>query len=393
MELAWSVDREVPGRLGEVLRAILESDGDRKLDVVRRPAALQEVLAQLEQLCERNPGKIAADKHILAEAISECRQVTRAAEASAPPPSGLRLPACDDEDLEAWASEGSGARKVTPGTPVWDTLVRQLAQRRDLIRRAFALWPGSDREAPELPADWRRTLSACCGAGADLACDLVEDAVPEPGDRPRLEPATVVATSTKVPTGPSRRLWFMLVREAVEAGDLSWPDWAAPLARKLDAIKARLDELHVYEGEAAEALAVARQELAEIDPDEAEVWIRQATEMHEAATGSSLHATSWRWPSTGSGSGSDQPCGRWWRGRMRWTRSCAQASGPRSSGWSHDERPACLWTLSLPTWRLWFALHRRRRWSASTAGGSLWSWPVSRRRGRWPTAWAWPASR
>ncbi len=38
VELAWSVERELPSRLGDVLRAILECDGPRRLDVVRRPA-------------------------------------------------------------------------------------------------------------------------------------------------------------------------------------------------------------------------------------------------------------------------------------------------------------------------------------------------------------------
>lgn len=285
VELAWSIDREIPGRLGEVLRAILESDGDRKLDVVRRPAALQEVLAQLEQVSERNPGKIAADKHILGDALSECRQVIRAAEASAPPPTGLRLPGCEDEDLEAWASEGTAARRVTPGTPVWDSLVRQLTQRRDLIRRAFALWPGNDREAPELPRDWRKVLQAACGDGGALACALVEDAVPEPGERPRLGPSAVLDAAESAPPQPARRLWFVLVREAVDAGGLSWPRWAAPLAKRLDALGERLDELHAsYEGDAAEALAVARQAVADIDPDEAEVWVKQAAEMHQEAT-------------------------------------------------------------------------------------------------------------
>ncbi|MCB9697637.1 MAG: AAA family ATPase [Alphaproteobacteria bacterium] len=258
------------------MREILDVDATRKLDVVRRPARLQEVLRQLEQHCDRNPGKISADKQILADAIGECRQVLRAAETAEPPPRDLRLAQATDAELEAWASEGSGSRRVTPGTPVFTALIHHLAQRRDLIRQAFDLWPRTDQDAPELPRGWRKVLTDTCGEGADIACALVEDALPEPGERPLLEPAP----RQEPPANSDRTFWFVLARET---GEL--PPWAEPLGRRLDDLQARIDAVaDTYDGEAAEALQVARDTLAAIEPDEAEDWLKQAAEMHRDAT-------------------------------------------------------------------------------------------------------------
>ncbi len=290
VELAWSVERELPSRLGDVLRAILECDGPRRLDVVRRPAAFQEVLQELELSADRNPGKIAADKHHISEANSECRQVLRAAEVGGKPPDGLRLPMCTDEDLQAWASEGSGSRRVTPGTPVWDALVRQLAQRRDLVQRALSLWPRTEDDAPELPADWRAILESNCGRGAAVAAALVEDALPEPGERPLLQPAAVLRAAQAPPPEAGRSRWFVLVREALAVAHGAWPDWAEQLAHRLEALAARV-ESHAteYEGDAADALGMARQALVEINPEDAEAWLGQATEMHREAVVGATH--------------------------------------------------------------------------------------------------------
>lgn len=290
VELAWSVDRELPSRLGDVLRAILECDGPRRLDVVRRPAAFQEVLRELELAADRNPGKIAADKHHLSDANSECRQVLRAAEVGGRPPKGLRLPGCTDEDLEAWASEGSAGRKVTPGTPVWGALVRQLAERRDLVKQALSLWPGRENDAPELPADWREVLASCCGPGADLASALVEDALPEPGERPLLAAGAVLAAMQSPPGDSTRTRGFVLAREAAGVGHGALPPWAQQLAGRLETLSTRIDSLaSSYEGDAADALGVARQALVDLDPDEAEAWIGQASEMHREAVAGASH--------------------------------------------------------------------------------------------------------
>lgn len=290
VELAWSVDRELPSRLGDVLRAILECDGPRRLDVVRRPAAFQEVLRELELAADRNPGKIVADKHHISDANSECRQVLRAAEVGGKPPQGLRLPTCADDDLETWASEGSGSRKVTPNTPIWDSLVRQLAQRRDLVQRALSLWPRKEDDAPALPDDWRAVLASSCGPGADLAAALVEDALPEPGDRPLLDPATVLRAAETPPGEALRARWFVLVREAVGSSYGGWPGWARQLADQLDALSTRIDaHTALYEGDAADALEAARQALVELNPEDAEAWLGQATEMHREAVVGANH--------------------------------------------------------------------------------------------------------
>lgn len=282
---AWSIDRELPGELGDVLHRILVSGGGRPLDAVRRPAAFSAVLDQLERVAERNPGKIAAEKEILTEAISECHAVLRAAVQGGPKPTKLRLASATPGDLAAWASEGSAARRVDPNTPVWNHLIKQLETRRQLVQRALALWPGSERPAPELPAAWKKSVDDHCEAGRDLAKALVEDALPEPSYRPILAPGTLLAKTLAKPPEGRQRVAFVLTREAAASAGREPPEWAAVIADRVQNLADRLDgRLAEYEGEAAEDLGAAQQALDRLELAEAENWIEQADRDHEAAT-------------------------------------------------------------------------------------------------------------
>jgi hypothetical protein len=288
VELAWSIDRAVDGPVGEVLRRVLDIDAPdgRRLDELRRPARLRRVLDELATASERNPGKISADKQILAEAMAECKAVLRAAKAQEGPPAALRLARASEAELEGWASEGAVGRHVEPGTPVWDHLLKQLALRARLVRQALGLWPQERPPAVALPPDWRETLRAVCGEGADVACALVEDVLPEPPDRPVLEPGRVLAALALPPEDPAYHLAaLVLVREAVAAGASPLPSWTRAVERQTlalhDALAARGAD---YQGDALTALDAARTALDELDLEGAQAWLRTADDEQRLRT-------------------------------------------------------------------------------------------------------------
>lgn len=286
VQLAWSVDREVGPPTGDALRRILGSSGGRRLDAVRRPVLFERVLQQLGTASDRNPGKIAGDKAILTEVIGECKTVLRAAREGRPAPTELRLARFDDAEIESWASVGSAGRRVEPGTPVWDSLVKQIRHRAELVREALRLWPTGEETITALPPGWADDVAAVAGDRAELACALVADALPEPGPRPTLDPERVMDALGSAPGDPSvRSRAFALVREAGEAGGVPVPKWALAVEERVrdltEEIERRTSEFH---GSAAEALDAARVQLANLDLQGAADWLAEAGAEHERET-------------------------------------------------------------------------------------------------------------
>ena len=279
---AWSVDREVGAPAGDALRRILEGGGGFK--EVRRPVRLKEVLDELRTASDRNPGKIAGDKPILQAANDECKRVLRAAKDVQPPPGNLRMLVIDRAEIEAWASEGPVSRRVDPGTPVWDHLVKQLTLRAELIQEAVKLWPRLDRKASvALPSGWEDSVRDACGDGADIAIALVQDALAEPPRRPILEQQVVRAVLAGAPSGAVRPAAFRLAREAWASDPGDRAEWATRIATSVAELQSAMDARD-YAGEAGEALREARAQLAEIDLDGAASWLKAADDEHRGAT-------------------------------------------------------------------------------------------------------------
>lgn len=278
--LAYGIDRQLPSPTGEALKEILESG----LGEVRRPVRFAQVLDELRTLSDRNPGKIAGDKPIFQTANDECRRVLRAAAESRPFPERLRLDRLDQYGAEAWASEGGGGtRRVEPGTPVWDHLVKQLLIRADAVALAKTLWPGPDRARPRrLPNAHERQVCEAAGDAADLALALVQDALPEPPERLLLGPDTV-RRALRAPPSADALAVFRLAREAWSDAPDDRPDW---VARQLGEIERTSQELDAreYEGDAAQYLALARESLTALQLQEARDWMKAADTEHQKAT-------------------------------------------------------------------------------------------------------------
>jgi hypothetical protein len=288
LEHAWSIERAVPGPTGEALRRILELDAPlgRRLDQLRRPLLFRQVLDELAALSERNPGKIAADKQILSEAMTECRAVLRAGREAAEPPVDLRLARANETDIEAWAQEGAANRRVEPGTPVWEHLLKQLGQRAQAVQKALRLWPSGRALSISLPQGWQEAIASVCGEGADVACALVADALPETPPRALLEPQTVLQALQDPPKDPAYRLpTLLLIREATAAAGLPLPSWALSLAQRVEAFEDQLlARGQAYRGDALTALEAARSALLELDLEAAEAWLTAADEEQQQTT-------------------------------------------------------------------------------------------------------------
>ncbi len=279
---AWSIERLLPAPSGDALRRLLDWEGG--LAELRRPARLREALDGLKTASDRNPGKIAGDKPILQQANEECLRLLRAARDGAPPPTGLRLAGLDDGGIEAWANEVPAARRVIPGTPVWEALARQLRHRAELVRAALDAWPRPGaRTPPPLPDGWEEQVGEAVGPeGAALAVALVQDAVVDPPARPLLAPDAARAV-LQAPPGALFPAAIRLAREAWSDAPDRRPPWlvtALERARRL----AQTASGHEYAGDAGTLLAEARAAVAELRLDEAERWLAEAEGEHRRAT-------------------------------------------------------------------------------------------------------------
>ncbi|MEQ1502249.1 MAG: hypothetical protein ABMB14_08455 [Myxococcota bacterium] len=278
---AWNIDRVVGAPAGDVLKRILES-GDG-LQALRRPARFREVLEQLKKNSDRNPGKISGDKAILGPANDECKRLLRAAKEGEPPPTDLRLLSVDEDGITDWASEGPTSRRVEPGTPVWDHLVKQLTARSEWAKEAIRLWPRPDRRAPiGLPAGWEAPVTEAAGDAAPWVVALVQDALPEPPERPLLDPETV-REALRTPDGRDTRLAFLLAREAWADTSARRPAWLVKMADRYDQLAKAIDDRD-YSGDAGTWLKEAREELQSLDLDAAAGSLNEADTEHRKST-------------------------------------------------------------------------------------------------------------
>lgn len=278
---AWSIERLLPAPTGDALRRLLDWDGG--LTEVRRPGRFRAVIEELRSASERNPGKIAGDKPVLQQANDECKRLLRAAKDGTPPPKDLRLSGLDDAEIEAWANEVPAARRVIPGTPMWETLSRQLRHRAELVRAALAAWPRPGiRTPPPLPGGWETQVTEAVGPdGAELAVSLVRDAVVDPPERALLAPAAARVVLQSLPGAPFPAA-IRLAREAWSEDPERRPKWltaALDRARRLEQSAAGRE----YVGDAATLLTEARAALAELRLDEAERWLLESETEHSRA--------------------------------------------------------------------------------------------------------------
>lgn len=281
---AWTIDRVGLEELGDALKSFLAHGRARPLDAVRRPVIRERVQAELERIILGNPGKVAADKAILGEAIGDCRQVVRALKEGREFPEGLRLAESSPEDLQAWASEDRRGNRLEPNSPVFNHAVKLLEEQFELVRRVREVWPGDAPPTPELPEDWQQQLRDSVGEeGCEVVAPLVADALQEPGGRPSLEPSAVL--ELEVLPGPAG-FWATLAREAADTAEVLLPEWAeAPVAR-LEALEGGLCEFGCpTEDEVAEALEVVRDALGWGRLEDAELWIEQAKADRRAQAG------------------------------------------------------------------------------------------------------------
>lgn len=282
---AWQIEHVLPGALGQALRGVLDrQDDDPALVALRRAVAFRAARDALRDLLEpeRMPHlKVAPAPTLYREARTEADVVLHAALGPDPaPPKELRLLT---DDVEDWASEERGGRRLLTRVKVWHPLVRAMSALQEQVQALVDRWCTESVPASPLPRDWRVAVEAALGPAAPVALALLADLDWNGDDaQPLLDPAQALSALQGAPRDLDRVRLLPLVREArARVPDKPAPSWAAEAEQRLDSLRQQVDLLRERARgrgieDAEVSLRQASDGLDAFDGDQADEWLRMA---------------------------------------------------------------------------------------------------------------------